>query len=241
VIPIRFIWRRSAFTLVELLVVVAIIALLLSILLPALGGARQAAIRAQCLSNIRQLEMAQVTYAAENEDRLIAAGDGTEQGSWMTPLERHGATPEVRRCRADRSPYFTQAIPDTNPPRRRSTSYGINNYVSPTHAPFGEEPIVRMQQVPRPARVVQLGELAETGSYAGADHLHAQDFYLAVAPQITIELMDMQMPLGRHGGQPKTWDAVLNFGFLDGHAESLAMRHVYIDPESNLFDPSVAY
>jgi len=57
----------TGFTLVELLVVIGIIALLISILLPALGKARLQARRTQDLSNIRQIAVACVAYAAENK------------------------------------------------------------------------------------------------------------------------------------------------------------------------------
>ena len=67
--------RRTAFTLVELLVVIGIIALLISVLLPALNSARKQADRVKCLSGMRQLGNAYFLYANENK------------GMW--PVARH--------------------------------------------------------------------------------------------------------------------------------------------------------
>jgi prepilin-type N-terminal cleavage/methylation domain-containing protein len=60
--------RKRAFTLVELLVVIGIIALLIAILLPSLNKAREQAKRVACLSNMRELYQCMRIYAAENKD-----------------------------------------------------------------------------------------------------------------------------------------------------------------------------
>ncbi len=62
--------RSGGFTLVELLVVVSVIALLISILLPSLQKARKQAQTTVCASNIRQLAVANLAYAADNSGRL---------------------------------------------------------------------------------------------------------------------------------------------------------------------------
>ena len=82
--------RRSGFTIVELLVVVSIIALLIAILLPAIGKARDAARMTQSQGNLRNLSVACDTYAADWGDRQwtavpddagLVGGDGVEYGN----------------------------------------------------------------------------------------------------------------------------------------------------------------
>ncbi|MEQ9455129.1 MAG: prepilin-type N-terminal cleavage/methylation domain-containing protein [Phycisphaeraceae bacterium] len=67
--------HRPAFTLIELLVVISIIALLIGILLPALGAARATARDIACLSNTRQLSIASFSYATDNADYFVRFSD----------------------------------------------------------------------------------------------------------------------------------------------------------------------
>lgn len=67
--------RAGAFTLIELLVVISIIALLISILLPALGAARSTAKSIQCLSNLRQYGIALAIYPADYNGVLPLYGE----------------------------------------------------------------------------------------------------------------------------------------------------------------------
>jgi prepilin-type N-terminal cleavage/methylation domain-containing protein/prepilin-type processing-associated H-X9-DG protein len=79
--------RRKGFTLVELLVVIAVIALLLALLIPVLGRAREQGQRAVCLSNLKQLTLAWTAYAEEHDGKLV---DGSPFGRHYTaqPGER---------------------------------------------------------------------------------------------------------------------------------------------------------
>src|SRR3982751_6919497 len=62
--------RAKAFTLIELLVVISLIALMIAMLLPALGRARERAKRSACLSNLHQVHLTLAYYAEDSQDQV---------------------------------------------------------------------------------------------------------------------------------------------------------------------------
>jgi len=92
--------RRLGFTLVELLVVIGIIAVLISVLLPSLSKAREAAKRTQCLSNLRQIAVLLNMYANNNNGQVPlgtsgAAGSAAGEGiAHYLARKSGGGTPD---------------------------------------------------------------------------------------------------------------------------------------------------
>jgi len=143
--------HRPAFTLIELLVVISIIALLIAILLPALGGARRLSKMTQCLSNERGFIQSWTTYTIDSKDAMVGSEnveftDGTNTSlyvdtAWVrTPV---GSTETNQNlidgdlydyveetatylCPADNVTEYTDTA-DTSP---RVRSYSINTYLN---------------------------------------------------------------------------------------------------------------
>ena len=73
---------RKAFTLIELLVVISIIALLIAILLPALGKAKEETVWTQCLANQRSVSTANAAHAVDNKGLFIPSHNNVDRTNW---------------------------------------------------------------------------------------------------------------------------------------------------------------
>jgi prepilin-type N-terminal cleavage/methylation domain-containing protein/prepilin-type processing-associated H-X9-DG protein len=187
---------KSGFTLVELLVVIAIIAVLAGILFPVFANARKAAHKTRCISNVRQILMAQRMYSDDNDRTLVPARAGTAPGTsgytWCILLQPYIKNTDLLICTSDENP--TTATNHTDLPH----SYGINYALTQNTSSMGGGFVRSMSTIHRTTDLLLFFELKSSAQATGASY--------------TSHRLSRVDP--RHSER-----AV--FGFLDGHAKAL--------------------
>ena len=179
--------RGAGFTLVELLVVIAVIGLLSGLMLPALAGAKAKAHGLMCLNNLRQWGLATQLYAGDHDDFLPPEGTpnpdhSTTNVGWYIQLPQALGLPRYHAM-----PWRTNAavelgrsvwICPANPRRSNARNlfhYCLNEHVNGTGA---DNRPVRLGSVPQPALVIWLFDsknLPAVGSWSYVHtNLHAK-------------------------------------------------------------------
>ena len=186
---------KKTFTLIELLVVIAIIAILASMLLPALGKAREKARGISCVSNLKQLSLANAMYADSNDDFFVpyttATGSGmVKQGDYWfgvrkssgydittSPLlgQYYGEIPRLLLC-----PSTFEQVPDLTS-CSNGGGYGYNGKW------FGgyDAPHLRRTSMRAVSRTITFGDCASSGksSSAYATARYTPYMYCKVLPE----------------------------------------------------------
>jgi prepilin-type N-terminal cleavage/methylation domain len=132
--------RQHAFTLIELLTVIAIIGILAAIIIPVTGRVRDRARTTQCLSNVRQLAMANILFANENKGVFLVRKEAPRpgggfiipnenyDGNWQKTLARHMGLDKV----SARSRFICPAagMTDEQIASGNETSYNVSIWLS---------------------------------------------------------------------------------------------------------------
>ena len=160
--------KFRAFTLIELLIIIAIVGILAAILLHALSRAKAVAKRIHCVGNVKQLALATYLYADDNQYRLPSGFDSSNGHAWdRLFLDVYwDRNTNVFQCAGNR-------LPQGVFPYRFNFSYGWNLYgLDGRHSPFTRESAVlssvKVGSVVSPSDCVVLGDTAEWAFGAGS-------------------------------------------------------------------------
>ncbi len=211
--------RRSAFTLAELLVVIAVIGILIALLLPAVQSARAAARRSQCASNMRQIGLAIHQYANDHRGRFpLLAHDNPLEKSWLQTLDPYlEDMDQVRLCPEDHERIELAS--------NRITSYAMNGYLRPADiVPFGgQEPgfVPKLYDLAETHRTIVLFE-AGFGVETTQDHVESNDWFSSfnlkrnAPPRRAVwNAVQAEVAVERHPG------STANYLYADGHVEPI--------------------
>lgn len=202
----------TGFTLVELLVVIAIMAVLAALLIPAAGRVKTSAQEAKCISNLRQIGVANLAFGNDNNGEIAAGGHWTNYWSLYQIREYlEGSSEldnflEIMVCPADGTEGWGDPRAGYEILRR---SYGVNNFL--THAVNGITKGKTLVSIPHPAKTVYAGD---TG----------------LSPIESSWIVGANPWLGsvgdRHQGR-------INYVFLDGHVAGFEAETLYPGGENN--------
>ena len=209
---------QPAFTLVELLVVIAVIALLAALLLPALAGAKEKGRQAACINNVRQQALAVFMYAQDQNDLLPPVAYTDTNGddvTWPTLLDPYiNYVSKTHLCPSDRS--------------SKQSSFGLNElaFVDLTDpAPTGPR---HLAEFLLPTKTVMMGDLGTENDLKTP----RPDTIKMVAPDSDINDDADARPVARHSDR-------CDLGFMDGHGEHLRLGQFYTNqtPADKWFTP----
>jgi len=172
---------RSAFTLLELLVVVAIIAILAGILFPVFARARENARRSSCQSNLKQIGLGWLQYAQDYDEHVVPTlSDPTNYGPakrfyWFGSVTGSGATATLNESEGLLQPYMKsgqiQACPSFSNTTRSAlgaTGYGYNDdYLSRYTPDYTKVNPANLAEISAPSETVAFADCAGTNS---SDH-----------------------------------------------------------------------
>ena len=163
---------KGGFTLVEMLVVMAIIAILMAMLLPSISKAKAKANQTSCLNNMRQLNLAATMYASDHEEEYPARRSPTN--AWPHKLKPYFVNWKIIACPSDRVG-IVGLLADESDPKRSYLINGFNDYHKVNLSPAEYKTFqqhryphgMRVAAITRPTDTILFGE-KRTGSH----HVH---------------------------------------------------------------------
>ncbi|BCM93846.1 hypothetical protein IAD21_05737 [Abditibacteriota bacterium] len=208
--------KRHAFTLIELLTVIAIIALLAAILFPVFSQAREKARGVSCVSNLRQMGMALVQYTQDYDGHMPNNDNSGGGGRWESTfdmMKSYYKSDQILMCPSATETDKFYLFSDTTRPR---CSYSINNtYWNDSTDKTFEKPGMLESAFTDPSNTVFMGDSkAESSGNAWGFQVTGYQ-YMATTPITQGSSAQGSFSYRHRGGA--------NFVFFDGHVKWLAV------------------